>query len=165
MVIFFNDQNSLHINVGFGSGSNNFAELMALCLLLTKAWEWGIQSMQIFGDSKPILEWAKGTWPRQTTANHSSNEATHHVPQARPDNAHRTTGRLSFPSRRASPPSKCKPSPYFLQRPSCIMTAPPSFCLVSRRRSQRRLSDMSMAVRLVRPTTSRTHVHEPWSSP
>ena len=33
---------------------------MALQLLLMKAWEWGVQSLQIFGDSKIILEWAKG---------------------------------------------------------------------------------------------------------
>lgn len=61
VVIFFNDHNSLHIKSGFNSGTNNFAELMALCLLLTKAWEWGIQSLQVFGDSKIILEWEKGT--------------------------------------------------------------------------------------------------------
>lgn len=60
-VIYFNDHNSLHIQAGFGNGSNNYAELMALRMLLTKAWEWGSQSLQVFWDSKIILEWAKGT--------------------------------------------------------------------------------------------------------
>ena len=45
----------------FRLGSNNFVELMALRLLLTKAWEWGVHTLQVFGESKNILEWAKGT--------------------------------------------------------------------------------------------------------
>ena len=33
---------------------------MALRLLMIKALEWGVSSLQVFGDSKIILEWAKG---------------------------------------------------------------------------------------------------------
>lgn len=61
VVLFFNDHNFLHIKAGFDRGTNNFVELMALRLLLRKAWEWGVCSLQIFGDSKIILEWEKGT--------------------------------------------------------------------------------------------------------
>lgn len=34
---------------------------MAMCMLITKAWEWGVTTLQVFRDSKIILEWAKGT--------------------------------------------------------------------------------------------------------
>lgn len=61
VVLFFNEQNSIQFQGGFDLGSNNFAELMALCLLLTKAWEWGVHILQVFEDSKIILEWEKGT--------------------------------------------------------------------------------------------------------
>lgn len=53
--------NYIHIKVGFGSGTNNYAELSALRLLMIKALEWGTHSIQIFGDSKLIINWAMGT--------------------------------------------------------------------------------------------------------
>lgn len=41
-------------------GSNNYVELRALRLLLIKALEWGVSSIQVFGDSRVILDWALG---------------------------------------------------------------------------------------------------------
>lgn len=61
VVLFFNDKNSIQFQGGFGGGTNNYAELMALRMLLTKAWEWGVSTLQVFKDSKIILEWGKGT--------------------------------------------------------------------------------------------------------
>lgn len=58
VTIFFNEQNFMHIKVWFGMGTNHFVELMACRLLLTKACEWGARSIQIYGDSKIILDWA-----------------------------------------------------------------------------------------------------------
>ena len=37
VVFFLNEKNYLHIQAGFGVGTNHFAELLALRLLLTKA--------------------------------------------------------------------------------------------------------------------------------
>jgi ribonuclease HI len=44
---------------GLGPGTNNFAELMALKLLLTFAGEKGISNLQIFGDSMVIINWIR----------------------------------------------------------------------------------------------------------
>jgi ribonuclease HI len=44
-----------------GQGSNNYAELMALKLLLSFAGEKGITKLQIFGDSLVIINWMRKT--------------------------------------------------------------------------------------------------------
>ena len=43
--------------MGLGIGTNNFAELLALNLLLQIAGEKGIHNLQIFGDSKNVINW------------------------------------------------------------------------------------------------------------
>ena len=43
----------------FGSGSNNFAELMALKPLLLFAKEKLVTSLQIFGDSQLVVRWVQ----------------------------------------------------------------------------------------------------------
>ena len=58
--LYFNAQNYLLFKARFGEGSNNFVELNALRLLLTKALEWGVQSIQIFGDFEIIINWENG---------------------------------------------------------------------------------------------------------
>jgi ribonuclease HI len=44
--------------MGLGTGTNNLAELLALKLLLQFAGEKGVQNLQIFGDSKIVINWA-----------------------------------------------------------------------------------------------------------
>lgn len=48
-----------HIKMGLGPGTNNYAELMALKLLLTFAGEKAITNLQIFGDSMMIINWIR----------------------------------------------------------------------------------------------------------
>ena len=54
-VLFFNLQNYINFKEALGLGTNNFVELSALILLMTKALEWSVTNMQIFGDSKIII--------------------------------------------------------------------------------------------------------------
>lgn len=54
-VLHFDMQNYLFFKARFGEGRNNFVELSALRFLMSKALEWGVQSIQIFGDSKIII--------------------------------------------------------------------------------------------------------------
>ena len=57
VVLFFNLQNHITFKEGLGEGTNNFAELCALILLLTTSLEWGVRTLQMFGDSKIIINW------------------------------------------------------------------------------------------------------------
>ena len=59
-MLHFDLQNYLYFKAGFGEGTNNFAELSALIFLMSKNLEWGVQMLQIFGDSKIIINWANG---------------------------------------------------------------------------------------------------------
>ena len=43
--------------MGLGAGTNNYAELMTLKLLLHFALEKGCRNLQIFGDSLIIINW------------------------------------------------------------------------------------------------------------
>jgi ribonuclease HI len=43
--------------MGLGLGTNNYAELMAIKLLLLFAGEKGVQTIQIFGDSMIVINW------------------------------------------------------------------------------------------------------------
>ena len=54
MSIFFSFKAGLRI------GSNNFAEICALKLLLTLAREKNIVKIQLFGDSQLVINWANG---------------------------------------------------------------------------------------------------------
>ena len=58
VVLYFDSQNYIFLKAGFGEGSNNFAKLNAIRLLMSKALEWGLWSIQIFGDSKITINWA-----------------------------------------------------------------------------------------------------------
>ena len=60
-VIFKSESHFFHFLVGLGRGSNNYAELMTLRLLLLFALEQGCLSFQVFGDSMLVIEWAKET--------------------------------------------------------------------------------------------------------
>ena len=50
-VLYKSDSHYFHFAAGLGSGSNNYAELMSLRLLMLLALEQGCLSLQIFGDS------------------------------------------------------------------------------------------------------------------
>ena len=58
-VLFKTESHSFFFSVGLGRGTNNFAELMSLRLLLLFALEQGCLSLQVFGDSMLVIEWAK----------------------------------------------------------------------------------------------------------
>ena len=60
MALFFSDENYITYKEGLGEGTNNFAELRDLRLLMIKAMEWGCRSLQIFGDSMIIINWENG---------------------------------------------------------------------------------------------------------
>ena len=59
--LFLSPTHSFHISTGLGRGSNNFAELMALKLLLLFVVEKDCHSLQFFGDSMIVIDWARGT--------------------------------------------------------------------------------------------------------
>ena len=53
------ESHSLKFRAGMGQGTNNYAKLMDLKLLLTMASEKGITPLQIFGDSMVVIKWMK----------------------------------------------------------------------------------------------------------
>ena len=59
-VLLLTKTHSFQIMSGLEEGSNNYAELMALKILLLVALEKGYRKIQIFGDSMLIINWAKG---------------------------------------------------------------------------------------------------------
>lgn len=60
IVIHLNSSHSLTAAVGLGPGSNNFAELSALKLLLCWLISINIFSVQIYGDSLNVINWVTG---------------------------------------------------------------------------------------------------------
>jgi ribonuclease HI len=58
-IIFFYDSHTISFNVGIRSGSNNLVELLGLKLTLTLVVEYGLTSIQIFGDSLLVIKWFK----------------------------------------------------------------------------------------------------------
>ena len=58
-VLYLTDDHYFFLTAGLGIGSNNFAELYALKLLLLFALERGCLSLQVFGDSMIVLNWIK----------------------------------------------------------------------------------------------------------
>jgi ribonuclease HI len=56
-VLYLSDNHFFKIKMGLGQGTNNYAELMALKLLLQFSGEKGVQSIQIFGDSMNVINW------------------------------------------------------------------------------------------------------------
>eukprot|EP00253_Pinus_taeda_P016622 PITA_16622 len=58
--IHINQEQSLKASVGLGQGTNNYAELAALRLLMCWALKKNILSIQIFGDSMNVVKWVNG---------------------------------------------------------------------------------------------------------
>ena len=49
---------SFFFSASLGSGTNNFVELMSLILLILFVLEQGCLSLQVFGDSMLVIDWA-----------------------------------------------------------------------------------------------------------
>jgi ribonuclease HI len=49
------------MNSGLSSGTNNFAELMSLKLLIVFAIEKGCQILKVYGDSVNVINWINDT--------------------------------------------------------------------------------------------------------
>jgi len=60
-VLFLSDSHYFAMSLGLGGGTNNFAELMSLKLLLMFALEKGCTSLNIFGDSLNVIHWINHT--------------------------------------------------------------------------------------------------------
>ena len=60
--LYIFDNHYFSFKVGLGVGTNNFAELCALKLLLSLAQVKHINKIQIFGDSQLVINWAKGKY-------------------------------------------------------------------------------------------------------
>jgi ribonuclease HI len=60
-VLHISDSHFIKIKMGLGKGTNNYAELMALLLLLKTTIEQGLHSIQLFGDSMNVINWVQKT--------------------------------------------------------------------------------------------------------
>jgi len=60
LIIHLSPSHSLKASVGLGTGSNNYAELNALKLLLCWLIHRHTLSIQIFGDSQNVIRWVNG---------------------------------------------------------------------------------------------------------
>jgi ribonuclease HI len=58
-VLHLSENHSFHIKLGLGQGTNNYAELLTLKLLLLFAKEKDLLHLQIFGDSMIVINWAR----------------------------------------------------------------------------------------------------------
>ena len=60
-VLFFTDSHFFVMSLGLGGGTNNFAELLSLKLLLMFALETGCTALNFFGDSLNVINWINHT--------------------------------------------------------------------------------------------------------
>lgn len=60
IIIHLNENHILRASVGLGNGTNNYAELSDLKLLLCWLIHRGIFTVQIFGDSLNVVKWVNG---------------------------------------------------------------------------------------------------------
>jgi ribonuclease HI len=59
IVLHLSSAHHFNITMGLVQGSNNYAKLMALKLLLIFVGEKGIDSLQVFGDSMVVINWIR----------------------------------------------------------------------------------------------------------
>jgi len=59
-LLYLSNDHFFEISFGLGEGSNNFAELMSLKMLLIFAAEKGCQNLALFGDSVNVINWVNG---------------------------------------------------------------------------------------------------------
>jgi ribonuclease HI len=60
VVMYLSSTHYIHIRYAPGGGTNSRAELTALWTLLEAAKEKSIRTLQVFGDSKIVIDWAMG---------------------------------------------------------------------------------------------------------
>ena len=58
--MYLPDEHYFTFSAGLGLGTNNYAELLALKLLITLALKNGVHTLQIFGDSQLVINWVSG---------------------------------------------------------------------------------------------------------
>ena len=61
-MLFLSDVHFFSFKAGLGMGTNNFAELCALKLLLLLARRNSMDKIQVFGDSQLVINWASGKY-------------------------------------------------------------------------------------------------------
>lgn len=61
VVLHVSASHSFNLKMGLGLGTNNYAELIALKLLLNFVGGKGIRSLRILGDSMVVINWVKKT--------------------------------------------------------------------------------------------------------
>ena len=59
--LYLSDSHYFSLTMGLGAGTNNFAEIMSLKLLLIFATEKGIKRLTVLGDSMNVINWTKKT--------------------------------------------------------------------------------------------------------
>ena len=59
-ILYLSDEHFFTFSAGLGLGTNNYAELLALKLLIILDLKQGVQSLQIFGDSQLVINWVTG---------------------------------------------------------------------------------------------------------
>jgi ribonuclease HI len=60
-LLYFSDTHYYTLTSGLGNGTNNYAELMSLKLLMAFALEKDCKKLTVFGDSKNAINWINGT--------------------------------------------------------------------------------------------------------
>lgn len=59
-LLYLSETHFFELLCGLGEGSNNFAELMSLKILLIFAVEKGVDNILVLGDSMNVVNWIKG---------------------------------------------------------------------------------------------------------
>ena len=61
-VLFISDDHCFTFKAGLGFGTNNYAELIGLKLLLTLSLQHNYKHLQNFGDLQLVINWASGKY-------------------------------------------------------------------------------------------------------
>ena len=64
-MLYLSDRHFISFKAGLGLGTNNYAELCALKLLLRLARMHNLDKLQIFGDSQLVINWVSGKYKLQ----------------------------------------------------------------------------------------------------
>jgi len=60
-LLYLSDDHFFKIAIGLGEGTNNYAEILSLKMLLVFAIEHNVKELSIYGDSMNIINWTNGT--------------------------------------------------------------------------------------------------------
>jgi len=60
-LLYLSEDHYFKIAIGLGEGSNNYAEILSLKMLLAFAIEQNVKDITIYGDSMNVINWTKGT--------------------------------------------------------------------------------------------------------